>query len=386
MKSKFYILLFSISLAMLHGCGDEGYPVPPASTVPKFSTAIDNNEFAPATVIFTNESIVPERAGDVTYAWSFGDGASSTVESPVHLYEAPGVFDAKLVVVTSSSNEINEFTQTIVIRDPNADGIQVFFTNGSAVFAALINDQPPIPIPIAGISLGDAYGITVDTVNNKLYIPDFDASKILVSNLDGSDLHDFRTNIGDPDAVAIDYDKMQLYWDTSNGIRRANLDDDDVNQYEDFVTGQTKDPEGISVDPVTKTVFWNNYANGGIWKKKTDGTGEAMIIPPVGTRGGGGMLVIGDRIYYDQYVLTEVPEQDIIYLRSAKFDGSDVKTVAAGISRVVYGIAYDKEGDKIYWVDRDNNKIMRAKPDGTETETWYTGMSVQGLVIGKKKE
>lgn len=384
MKRTIYILLVSTILVMLHGCGDDGFPVPPASTVPKFSAAIDNNEFAPATVTFTNESVIPERAGEVSYAWSFGDGASSTEADPVHVYESPGVFNVNLVIVTSSSLEINELTQTIVIKDPNASGIQVFFTNGTTVFTALINDQPPVPTSVGTITLQESYGITVDTVNNKLYIPDYGASKILVSNLDGSDLHDFRTNIGDPDAVAIDYEKNQLYWDTDSGIRRANLDDDDLSQYEDFVTGQTKDPEGIAIDPVTKTVFWNNYNNGGIWKKKTDGTGEAMIIPPVGERGGGGMLVINDRIYYDQYIKTST--EDVIYLKSAKLDGSGVTIIASDISRVVYGIAYDKEDDKIYWVDRDNNKIMRANTDGTGAETWYTGVSAQGLVIGNKKQ
>jgi PKD repeat protein len=345
--------------------------------VPKFSQTIDNNEFAPATVTFTNESIVPERAGEVSYQWSFGDGTSSLEENPVHLYETPGVYKVNLVVVTQGSLEINDFSQSIVIKDPNATGIPVFFTNGSSVFTALINDQEPVVVSLGIAGLQDSYGMAIDTVNDKLYIADFDASKIIVADLDGKNQKDFRTGIGQPDAIAIDYQNKQLYWDTSNGIRRADMTSDVVGQFEEFVTGQTNDPEGISIDPVNAALYWNNY-DGGVWMKKLDGTGEKEIIP--GGQGGGSILVVGDRVYFDEYIAS-----GDIYLKYANLDGSGVATVATGISRVVYGIAYDKEKDKIYWVDRSKNTIMRANLDGTSPEPWFTGSSARGLVIGKKK-
>src|SRR5690606_12412428 len=109
MRNKLHIfLLFGAGLLWVQGCGDSDFPVPPASTVPKFSAVIDNNEFAPANVTCTNESIVPERAGDVTYRWNFGDGGSSSEGNPVHQYETPGAYKVNLVVVTQSSFEINE--------------------------------------------------------------------------------------------------------------------------------------------------------------------------------------------------------------------------------------------------------------------------------------
>lgn len=379
-RNWIYRITLGICMLLAQACSEDDYPVPPASTVPKFSVEIDNNEFAPANVTFTNESIVPERAGNVSYSWSFGDGSSSRDEKPVHKYSKPGVYKVNLVVVTDASLEINEFSQTLVIKDPNATGIPVFFTDGGTVFTALINDQEPVATSIGINTLGDSYGMAIDTVNDKLYIADFDGEKILTANLDGSNLQDFRTNIGEPDAVAIDYDAEMIYWDTADGIRRADMNNTDVSQFEEFVTGQANDPEGISIDPVTHTVFWNNY-NGGIWSKKTDGSGESMIIPPNETRGGGSILVINDRIYYDELIQST----QIIYIKSAKLDGSSIATIATDVSRVVFGLAYDKEGDKIYWVDRDEDTIMRANLDGSDAEPWYTGTSARGLVIGKKK-
>ena len=371
------MLVSTVSLGWMQGCGDVDFPVPPASTVPNFAAAADNNGFAPAMVSFTNTSVVPERAGTVTYLWNFGDGSSSQEADPVHLYEVPGVYEVSLVIVSETSQEISEFSQSIVIKDPNATGTPVYFTYGSTVFTALINEQDPVVVSLGITSLDDSYGMAIDTVNDKLYISDYEAGKILVAELDGSNLHDFRTNIGDPDAVAIDYENNQIYWDTSDGIRRANLDDEDLGQFEDFVTGQANDPEGISIDPVNRIVYWNNY-DGGVWRKKLDGTGELEIIP--GGQGGGSILVVGDRIFFDEYI-----DSGDIYLKSANLDGTAVATVATSITRVVYGIAYDQYEDKIYWVDRGNNTIMRASLDGTSPEPWHTGTSARGLVIGEKK-
>lgn len=378
MKKIFKLMLITAGVLVAGSCADDGYPVPPASTVPKFTVAIDNDAFAPATATFTNKSIVPERAGTATYMWNFGDGTSSNETSPVHEFQEPGAYSVNLVVVTSSSLEINEVTQTVVVKDPNATGTPLFFTDGSAVFESLINSGAPIANALGITSLLDSYGMVVDTVNDKLYMADFDAESIFVSDLDGKNLATFRSNIGQPDAVAIDYENNVLYWDTDSGIRRADMTDTDEGQFEEFVTGHGgDDPEGIAIDPVTRTLFWNNY-NGNVWSKKLDGTGEKQII----TNGGGGsIVVVGDKIYFDDYVAS-----GDIQLRYANFDGTGIATVATSITRVVYGMAYDRHEKKIYWVDRNLNRISRANLDGTGTEAWLiAASSPRGLAIGKKK-
>jgi hypothetical protein len=296
----------------------------------------------------------------------------------VHKFEAPGAYTVNLVVVTSESLEINQLTRTLVVKDPNATGVPLYFTDGSEVFTGIINSGAPIASSIGITSLQDSYGMAVDTVNGKLFIADFDAKSIFVSDLDGKNMTTFRSNIGQPDAVIIDYESNSLYWDTDSGIRRADLSNTDESQFEEFVTGHgADDPEGMSIDPVTHTLFWNNY-NGNVWSKKLDGTGEKLVI----TNGGGGsMLVVGDKIYFDDYVAS-----GDIQLRYANFDGTGVATVATSITRVVYGLGYDKYGKKIYWVDRNINTISRANLDGTSTEPWLiAASSPRGIAIGKKK-
>jgi hypothetical protein len=371
----FLLILFS---GLLAGCKKPGYPVPPASTVPLFSYTIDNDGFAPANVTFTNESITPEPAGIPSYFWNFGDGSSSTDVNPSHFYSSAGVFDVKLVITMSVSLEIREVLQKVVIKNQNASGIPAFFTNGKNVFSGLLNDDAPIftALPIGPFQ--DSYDLAYDTVNSKLYISDFDSKKIFRCDPDGSNLIEFRTNLPGPDGLEIDYKHNQLYWDTDDGIQRADMSSTDVAQVEDFVTGQANDPEGVSIDPVNQKLYWTNY-NGGVWVKNLDGTGETLIIPDIE---GGSTLVIGDRLFFDQYVAS-----GDIQIKSANLDGTSISTVTTGISKVVFGIAYDPAGNKVYWGDRTAGKIMRSNTDGSSVETWYqsNGSSPRGIVFGVKK-
>ncbi len=382
MRKILLILLVGISIVTWESCSDDGFPVPPASTVPKFSVSLTNDGFAPATATFTDQSIVPARAGEVSYAWNFGDGGTSAETSPVHDYVAPGVYNVKLTITSFKLAEATEYVQKVIIKDANASGIPVFFTDGTTVYKALINDDEPIASSTGITGLGDSYGMAVDTVNDKLYITDYDNDKILVANLDGSDLHDFRTNAGGPDGIAIDYDDEKIYWDTDDGIKRADMNNPSVSQMEDFATGQADDPEGVSIDPVTGYVFWNTY-NGGVWRKNKNGTGLQEIIADLdgtGDGGGGGSTVIvGSRIFYDVFVAS-----GDIHIKSANLDGTGIATVTTGISRVVFALGYDQINDKLYWGDRTPQLIKRANPDGTATETWYTGLSVRGFAIGQE--
>lgn len=381
MKMKFVsriVIVLSLSL-MLSSCKDEGFPVPPASTVPRFSYTMDNNGYAPTTVMFTNESIVPEEAGNPFYFWDFGDGTKSTEVSPEHLYSASGTFTASLMIKTDVSMEIKQLAKDIVILNSEATGIPVFFTDGSQVYSGYLNDDNPVfsTLPIGPFQ--DSYDLAVDTVNSKLYISDYDASAIYRCDLDGSNLSEFRTGLPGPDGLAIDYAGNKLYWDTNDGIQRADISNSDVNQKEDFVIGQSAgDPEGVSIDPVHSKLYWINY-NGGLWTKNLNGTGETEIIPLVE---GGSTLIIGDRVYFDQWVAT-----GDIHLKSANLDGTGISTITTGISRVVFGIGYESEYNKIYWDDRTPGKIMRGNTDGSGIETWYekSGSNPRGIVFGKKK-
>ena len=377
MKNSFIIYLILIVGLSFQSCSDDDFPVPPASTVPSFTYKISNDEFAPATVTFSNTSIVPTTVGDAVFYWNFGNGDSSSETNPTYTYDEAGVYVVNLVVKTSESLEIRESSITIVVKDPNATGTPIYYTDGTKVYQGLINTQAPIFTQINGLTTQTSYSMAIDTLHNKLYISDYGANKIFRANLDGSNVEDFRTGLDKPVAMAFDYQENQIYWNTTTGVQRADLGSNVLTQKEDFVTGQANDPDGLAIDLVNRKLYWINY-DGGVWSKNLDGTGEKEIIPGIE---GASIMVVGDRIYYDEYV-----GSGDVRIKSANLDGTGITTIAVGISRVVYGLAYDPYGQKIYWGDRRVNNMMRANLDGSQAEIYYTGTAgTNGIVIGKKQ-
>jgi len=371
------LVIIALSL-LLPNCKDDGYPVPPASTVPKFTYTLDNEGYAPATATFISESIVPDNVGDAYYSWDFGDGGSSTDINPTHLYSSPGAYTVKLTIKTSVSQEIKTSSQEISILNAQASGTAVYFTDGSTVYSGYLNNDAPV---FAALPIGpfdDSYGMAIDTINSKLYISDSGTGKIYQYDLESKDLVEFRTGLAGPDGLAIDFKAGKLYWDTNDGIQRTNLSSTSVTDVEDFVTGQDNDPEGVSIDAVNNKLYWVNY-NGGLWSINLDGTGQTELIADAE---GGATLVVGNRVYFDYWVAS-----GDIHLKSTNLDGSSMSTLTTGITKLVFGLGYDPDGNKIYWGDRKAGKIMRANLDGSGIETWYSkeSSSPRGIVFGKKK-
>ena len=59
---------------------------------------------------FTNTTVGEE----LTYAWDFGDGSTSTDESPEHTYEANGSYIAKLTATNTSGVDESEAVLEII--------------------------------------------------------------------------------------------------------------------------------------------------------------------------------------------------------------------------------------------------------------------------------
>lgn len=88
---------------------------------------------------FTDNSI-----GGMQWAWNFGDGATSTVESPTHLYTNTGNYTITLVVTdTSTCNKVDSTSETIQLfakptasftwgPNPAVTNTPVVFTNNSS--------------------------------------------------------------------------------------------------------------------------------------------------------------------------------------------------------------------------------------------------------------
>jgi len=67
----------------------------------------------------------------VTYFWSFGDGATSTERSPVHTYAAAGAYPVHLTVTTREGFDTSDLV-TITVAAPTAPPVAAFRASASA--------------------------------------------------------------------------------------------------------------------------------------------------------------------------------------------------------------------------------------------------------------
>ena len=65
-------------------------------------------------VDFTNNSINPANSGNLTFDWDFGDGNSSTDESPQHTYAGDGTYDVTFTVTNDCGLATTNGQVTIV--------------------------------------------------------------------------------------------------------------------------------------------------------------------------------------------------------------------------------------------------------------------------------
>ncbi|NLA32194.1 MAG: PKD domain-containing protein, partial [Methanomicrobiales archaeon] len=104
-------------------------------------TADSTEGNAPLSVQFTDES-----AGNVTaWLWNFGDGNTSTEQSPSHTYETPGIYNVSLNASNAYGFSIETESDYITVLDPPAAAFTADQTEGNA----------PLTVQFADESAGD---------------------------------------------------------------------------------------------------------------------------------------------------------------------------------------------------------------------------------------
>lgn len=110
---------------------------PPVS---KFRTS--TNFCAASGIQFTDESL--DNGNQITsWQWDFGDGKTSDEKNPLHAYTSPGIYIAKLNVKNSTSCNVTEYQQTIIINSPpvaafysskpGCNNTEITFTDNSTI-------------------------------------------------------------------------------------------------------------------------------------------------------------------------------------------------------------------------------------------------------------
>ncbi len=375
-------LLVWILALTLYACGSvyEDFPVPPASLVAQFSYEINQET---REVTFVNNSIIPERAGSVTYTWSFGDGNTSGESNPTHTYQNYGEYNVKLVIIASEVSEIKETSSELALLQPINIDFTLFYMDTDFSLIRGVG-QTSVDIDAGGFGAG----IALDPVENKLYFTDDDNLQIKRVDIDGSNPEVVHEGLTGATNLTLDLENRKVYWTNraDGSVQRGNMDG--TGTFETIITGLSL-PEGIAyhdgkvyisdvdVPPIGENIYVANANGSGLEVFISGSWGYGMGIDPINER-----LYFGDQGVYDN------PADNRIKSVNLK-DKSDIlvttnlEAIGANGSRT-YGIAIDPQEGHIYWGDRNGQKIKKANLDGSDVETLLvTEGTPRGLAIFK---
>lgn len=110
-------LLDAASMPQPGGGGGGPPPPPPGSPVADFS-ASPTSGTGSLTVMFTDLST----GAPTAWSWSFGDGQSSTVQNPTHLFTAPGTYDVTLTALNSGGSNAKTRVGYITVSPQGGGG------------------------------------------------------------------------------------------------------------------------------------------------------------------------------------------------------------------------------------------------------------------------
>ena len=114
-------------------------PPPPPFAITADFTASNTSGIQPLLVQFTDTSTTTDATID-SWAWDFGDGNTSALQSPAHVYEIPGTYSANLTITNTSYSLVSTKLVTITVyKQPVAD-FASFNNAGTATFTTYFYD------------------------------------------------------------------------------------------------------------------------------------------------------------------------------------------------------------------------------------------------------
>lgn len=356
-------LLLTITTVIGSCSGDDNTsPNPTAAFTASKTSAIVNEE-----ITFTNTS-----KDASSYVWSFGDGTTSTAESPVKTFATAGEYEVTLAAKNSSGSSSTKATITIT------SGTEVYFIDiDDAKIAKFAVNAPATVTNILDITNNNGLALAHDAVNQKIYFSGLDADDIggvWTVALDGTGLNRIVTDLYDPYGIALNVAAGKLYIADSGedlgAIYQTNL------RGEGKITVVEKTGESayvaVALDLVNNKMYYFPYDEENLYRANLDGTSKEIVVA-----GAFGYAVFVDpsnnKIYYNN---RNSASGDLM---SASLTGTNPVTVDATASRI-YGITISN--NKLYWSSRENGEIYQANLDGSGKITLKSGLtSPRGIFV-----
>lgn len=344
---------------------------------------------APLAVTFTSVF-----AGQITaYQWDFGDGATSSEESPMHVYTSPGSYAVALTIHPAQGAVVSSTKESFIhVTAGQLSPLLFWGESGSGrIYRGDRAGSLKEPIVSDLISPED-----VAVYAGRIYWIDYGTGKIESANSDGTTRQVIVWGERGVTGIAVDRINSKLYWtclpsglsDTTpfdGAIRRANLDGSHVETLRTFSPSDSFAWQ-IAVDPVAEKLFWISLS----WEELDAGACSGRIIR-AGLDGENPVAVVSGLCDLTDLTLdgsigtasTHVywTSEDPGTISRSRVDGTGVVTLVTGVPGAE-SVAVDPAEGRMYWTV--GTSLQRASLDGSGVTTIYSGLSLpEGIAIDR---
>ena len=179
---------FTVTLSATNICGVGSFNaiVDATCSVPQSGFSWETNNLQ---ALFTNES---SGRFDLSLLWSFGDGLTSTLATPVHGYASPGTYTVTLA--TTDLCGIGFFNDLVTLSCPIPDALFTYIVSGLTVnFTDLSSGTTPLSFVW---DFGDGFTSTEQSPTHQYSSPGFYTVHLSVSEACGIDEYEVVVQVG----------------------------------------------------------------------------------------------------------------------------------------------------------------------------------------------
>ena len=214
-------------------------------------------------VTFTNQSI-----GGSTFSWDFGDGVTSTSNSPTNSYGTDGTFDVTLQVTDAASGCTDVITQSVTVSDPTpvvARSLDTCIIAGSSASLPIVNNSNSALLLFdnqIGIECPTGGALSNCTTPAVTATTDVSYTLTIQDACFGTQTFDYNIGVFDPNRSLLP-NAFTPDGDGTNDFFNVILSETGCSQVTDVLSFQVFDRWGTKVyDNDTPTQGWNGLYKG----------------------------------------------------------------------------------------------------------------------------
>ena len=209
---------------------------------------------APLGVSFSDETL----GVGASWLWDFGDGATSSLQSPQHTYETPGTYNVSLTVVGPEGESSTAESTSIVVSEPAVAGFSASTTFGLAPLDVAFTDSSTGDITSWVWDLGDGASSSLVSPSHTYTGPGVYRPSLTVSGPGGTNVFSLGPVVVSREPAVADFGADPSTGDTPLSVQFFDLSTGEITSrvwdFGDGTSSSEREPSHVYTQAGTYTV------------------------------------------------------------------------------------------------------------------------------------